>query len=98
MAIAAHFQERLEDSDEALSCVLAVNLVRADGFAHVLSSAPLAGAYGCAVLPVLGADGKGLPKATVDAADGLGLSGWAVGGPDLVPAATVSQLEALLAS
>lgn len=94
--VASLFQRLLAAGDVSPFCVLGVNLVRSDGFVHVLAASLLSGAYGCVMVPVQGAAGERLPTVTRDYVRGLGIDGVLVGGTDLVSNAAAADLRALL--
>jgi hypothetical protein len=71
--------------------------VRADGWAHVLSASPLAGAYGCVVVPVLGAAGDRLPSATRAYVSGMRVDAVLAGDRDVISSAVHRELGVLLA-
>ena len=94
--VASLFESLLANSGVTPRCVLAVNLVRADGFTHVLAATAVAGAYGCVMVPVTGAAGDGLPPVTRDYVRGFGIDGVLVGGADLVSDRAGQDLLTLL--
>ena len=95
--LAQLFGSLLERDAASVSCVVAVNVVRADGFAHALSASPLAGGYGCVMVPVDGAAGDRLPDATRIYVYGAGVDGIVVGDVDVVSEAAAQDLAELLA-
>lgn len=97
IAVARLFTRALSQAGTAPQCVLTANLLRGDGYAHVLSSTALAGAYGCLVVPVDGAGGEGLPTVTREYVRGLGVDGVVIGEADLVGRRAADDLRALLA-
>lgn len=76
--------------------VVAVNLRRADGFAHVLSASSLVGSEGGVFVPVDGEGGTELGSPARDLVRGLGIDGVLAGGPDLLGDDTARVLADLL--
>lgn len=76
---------------------IAVNLRRADGFAHVLSAAPLAGARGATFIPVEGETGEIVTDDVKAYACNYGADAVLAGATDLITDATGQQLGQLLA-
>jgi putative cell wall-binding protein len=97
VALAEFFEEALAVEGVSPRCVVAVNVVRQDGWAHVLSASPLAGAYGCVVVPVQGPDGDRLPAVTRAYVSGLQVDAVLAGDQDVVSAAAGRELGVLLA-
>ena len=94
--IAQFFEDALAASGVSPRCVVGANVVRADGWAHVLSASPLAGAYGCVVVPFAGAAGDSLPPATREYVRGFGIDGVLAGDVDVMTDAAAAELQALL--
>jgi putative cell wall-binding protein len=77
--------------------VVAVNLRRGDGFAHVLSATALVGSVPGVFLPIEGDGGTSVPSATASYACTLDPDvGIVAGGVDVIADATKQQLEQLL--
>jgi putative cell wall-binding protein len=86
-----------DDYGLAVVTAVAVNLRRADGFAHVLSASAIVGSEFGVFLPVEGDGGTTLPAATSQLACELDPSFAIVaGGSDVVADATVQQLDDVL--
>ena len=94
--IATYFEDALAGGGVSPRCVIGANIVRADGWAHVLSASPLAGAYGCVVVPFTGVAGDGLPTATRDYVRGFGIDGVLAGDVDVLTDPAAAALQALL--
>jgi putative cell wall-binding protein len=97
IALAEFFEESLAVGGVSPRCVVAANVVRADGWAHVLSASPLAGAYGCVVVPVQGAAGDRLPAATRAYVSGMRVDAVLAGDRDVISSAVHRELGVLLA-
>jgi non-ribosomal peptide synthetase component F len=77
---------------------VAIDLDRADGYAHALSASVLAGTTSAVFVPVRGAGSpERLTAHTRQRFCGLGLDGALAGGADLLPDSLGSELVALLA-
>lgn len=76
---------------------IAVNVRRADGFAHVLSAAPLAGAQGATFIAVEGETGETITDDVRAYACNFGADAVLAGATDVVADATGQQLGQLLA-
>jgi|GEM_PF-3302447 len=84
----------LLDSRPALA--VAVNLRRADGYAHVLSATAVSGAFPSVFVPVEGDAGDVLRPAVRDYIAGYDVDGLIVGGTDLITTGVEAELLALL--
>lgn len=96
IAIAEQFQRMLGDDGVQPRCVVAVNVVRDDGFAHALSASSLGGVYGCVMVPVDGAAGERLPVITRGYVDLLAVDGVVAGDVDVISDAAAQDLQQLL--
>jgi len=94
--LAELFEAVLASTGVSPRCVIAANLVRADGFAHVLSATSMAGAFGCVVVPAEGPSGDRLPAVTRQHVSGFGVDGILAGDRDVLAEATGSDLSGLL--
>ncbi|HWB72305.1 MAG TPA: S8 family serine peptidase, partial [Egibacteraceae bacterium] len=99
VAVASEFEAVLREVfDSQPAFAVAVNLRRADGFAHVLSATAISGAFSAVFVPVEGDAGTILTEPARQYATGLGVDGLAAGDADLIADATVAELEQLLQS
>jgi hypothetical protein len=96
VAIADLFESVLASAGTSPRCVIAGNLVRADGWAHVLSASAPAGAFGCVIVPVEGSTGFRLPAVTRAYVEGFGIDGVLAGDRDVISDAAATDLETLL--
>jgi hypothetical protein len=96
IAMAELFQRLLSESGASPRCLLAANLVRDDGFAHALSASTLAGAYGCVLVPVEGADGERLPAVTRGYVQHFGVDAVLAGDRDVISDVAQQDLQQLL--
>ncbi|HWH31170.1 MAG TPA: S8 family serine peptidase [Egibacteraceae bacterium] len=97
VAIASEMEALLrEHGDGPPGGVLAVNLRRADGFAHALSASALAGAIAGVMVGVEGTNGQTLADAVRGYLEGFGVDGYVMGGADVVAEPVRQELEALL--
>ena len=96
VAIAKVFERVLTAGGASPGCVIAVNLLRGDGYAHVLSASTLAGALGCVVVGAEGPTGARLPTVTADYVRGFEVDGVLAGGRDVLSDAAGQQLRELL--
>ena len=96
VAIAEVFERVLTEGGASPGCVIAVNLLRADGYAHVLSASTLAGALGCVIVGAEGPTGARLPTVTADYLRGFEVDGVLAGGRDVLSDAAGQQLRELL--
>ncbi len=94
--IATFFEDALAGGGVSPRCVVGANVVRADGWAHVLSASPLAGAYGCVVVPFAGPAGDSLPPVAREYVLGFGIDGVLAGDVDVMSEAAAADLQALL--
>jgi len=94
--VAELFEAVLASTGVSPRCVIAANLVRADGFAHVLSATSMAGAFGCVVVPAEGPQGARLPAVTRQHVTGFGVDGILAGDHDVLADATGTDLLGLL--
>lgn len=76
--------------------VVAVNVRRADGYAHVLGATPILGATAGVLLPVDGEGGDVLGVEVVAAYCGVGGLSLVVGGPDLISEDVAGRLPSVL--
>ncbi len=74
----------------------AVNVRRADAWAHMLSAAAPLAAFSGVYVPVEGEGGTEIPAAADAYARGLGITGALVGGSDLISDDTAAAFEVLL--
>ena len=95
--IAGFFEDSLAAEGVSPRCVIAANVVRPDGWSHVLSASPLAGAYGCVPVPVQDPAAQRLPSATRAYVEGLRVDAVLAGDRDVISAAAATELSALLA-
>lgn len=97
VAIATEMEALLQEHEGARpGAVLAVNVRRADGFAHALSASALSGSTGAVIVPVEGQAGTTLPQAAQDYVRGFGLNGILIGGADVVSEGVGRTLQTLL--
>lgn len=97
VAIAGELESLLQEHDGSRpGAVLAVNMRRADGFAHALSASVLSGSTGAVMVPVEGQAGTTLPQAAQDYVRGFGLNGILIGGADVVSEQVGRALQTLL--
>jgi subtilisin family serine protease/putative cell wall-binding protein len=96
VGVAGLFEQVLAFSGLTPRCVIAADLLRADGYAHVLSASVLAGAFGCVIVGAGGFAGEQLPAATRDYVQGFGIDGVLAGGTDVVSDAAGDELLELL--
>jgi putative cell wall-binding protein len=97
IAVAKRLEQILAFFGVGVGRVVAVNLRRADGFAHVLSATALVGSVPGIFLPVEGDGGTSVPAATASYACTLDPDvGILAGGADVIADATKVQLEQLL--
>jgi putative cell wall-binding protein len=94
--VAGLFEQVLAASGVVPRCVIAANLLRADGYAHVLSASVMAGAFGCVVVAAEGPTGERLPAVTREYVEGFGIDGVLAGGTDVLSDAAGDELLALL--
>jgi putative cell wall-binding protein len=95
--IAKFFEESLAAEGASPRCVIAVNVTRPDGWTHALSASPLAGAYGCVLVPVQDPEANRLPSATRAYVDRMRVDGVLAGDRDLISNAAGAELRTLLA-
>ena len=74
--------------------VVAVNLRRADGFAHVLAASQLTGNFGGVFFALEGEDGSIPDQSNIDAICGLNAELVIAGGTNLVADTAVAQIQA----
>ena len=96
IAVSSFFEEVLAEAGANPPCVTAVNLIRADGYAHVLSATMLAGALACVFVPLGGQDGSYFPDVSKNYVAGFGVNGVLAGDADLITPASGDKLRALL--
>ncbi|MGI8535083.1 MAG: S8 family serine peptidase [Mycobacteriales bacterium] len=94
--VARFFEAMLADDGAAPGCVTAVNLIRADGYAHVLSASMLSGALACVFVPLGGLDGSYFPPESQTYVAGFGVDGVLAGDVDLLRPEVADQLRLLL--
>jgi hypothetical protein len=97
VAIADELEELMAVLEERLpTFAVAVNVRRADGFAHALSASLIPGFFGAVFVPVEGSGGTLLTPEARDYVRGFGIDGVVIGGPDLVADHVHADLEDLL--
>lgn len=99
VAISRELEELLADVDGVdPAYATAVNVRRADGYAHVLSASIIPGRFGAVFVPVEGTAGDRLTSVARDYVRALRVDGVVVGGGDLIADATASELQELLSA
>lgn len=94
--VSRFFESVLAEDGVAPGCVTAVNLIRADGYAHVLSASMLSGALACVFIPLGGQDGSFFPPEAQAYVAGIGVDGVLAGDVDLLRPEVADQLRSLL--
>jgi len=82
--------------DSAPPFVMAVNVRRPDGFAHVLSASPISGVTASVMVPVDGDDGGNFTEIARQYVRGFGIDGLLMGDVDLISDATGEALRSEL--
>jgi putative cell wall-binding protein len=97
IAVAQRIQDELDQIGLGVVRVVAVNLRRADGFAHVLAATALVGSGLGVFLPIEGDGGTSIPSVTsAYACQADPIYGIVIGGPDVIADSTKDQLGNLL--
>lgn len=96
VSVARAMEELLRESGRDPGAVLAVNVDRDDGFAHVLSATMIVGTTAAVLVPVRGAGGDVLTTPAIEYVRGKQLDAVIVGGLDLVTDEVAGQLQVLL--
>lgn len=82
------------DALDSPEVVIAVNLRRADAFAHVLAASQLAGNFGGVFMALEADNGSVLDQSGLDAICGLNAEVLIAGGTNLVADTTIPQIQA----
>lgn len=97
IAIAQEMEQLItEFGDDPPQSVLAINVRRADGFAHALSASMLSGATAAVMVPVDSTNGSTLSDPVRAYVRGFGINGILMGGNDVISDAVGTELQTLL--
>ncbi|CAN5378880.1 hypothetical protein BH23ACT9_BH23ACT9_34650 [soil metagenome] len=94
--VAEWHRVELAATGKTSGAVVAVNMRREDGFAHVLAATPILGATAGLFLPLEGEDGSGLGDDVAASFCGVGGLPVVIGGTDLVAAGMEDRLSGIL--